>query len=291
MRQDLRLVLQEIGDSTAIEQIHSVSGGSISDAYRVVTEKDCYFVKTNRQVPEDMFLKEAKGLLLLQQAEALAVPEVYFYSTPSTSVQGMIVMEWVEGTENRDTEEVLGRGLASLHRKHGEQYGLAHDNYIGRLPQPNKSDSEWIPFYRDQRLLFQVQLAQEKGCWNTERQRWMEQLVQNLDRWIVEQEVKPSLLHGDLWGGNWITGSGGLPYLIDPAVCYGDRELELAFTELFGGFSALFYDAYREAFPLRDGYQERKPLYQLYYLLVHLNLFGESYGGAVDSILQQYGSV
>ena len=145
-----------------------------------------------------------------------------------------------------------------------------------------------MSFYRDERLGAQRDLARQRGHLPRERARLLDRLIERLDEWIDERHVQPSLLHGDLWGGNWMVALDGQPVLIDPAVYFGDREADLAMTSLFGGFPPDFYSAYNEVFPFAPGYRERQPLYQLYYLLVHLNLFGESYGPRVDGILRQY---
>lgn len=218
----------------------------------------------------------------------MQVPLVYHWSHESHSTAGYILMEWLEGEATVDTEEQLGQGLAHLHfslSKHG--YGLTSDNYIGTLPQPNGWREDWVTFLRDQRLGFQANLAEKQGMLRGKRKDNLYRLLINLEKWIPHQPG-PSMLHGDLWGGNWMTGPKGAPYLIDPAVFYGDREFEIAFTELFGGYSSRFYDAYREISPLSPEYEERKHIYQLYYLLVHLNLFGESYGSSIDRVLSRY---
>lgn len=282
MKQRLGDILHQMGDRESVRAIRPVSGGSISQAYRVQTENKVYFIKYNEEAPEDLFEKEARGLELLRETETVAVPEVQFYNETS------IVLEWIEGAPSLDTEDRLGQKLALLHRTgKGSRYGLHFDNYIGRLPQPNDWACDWVEFLRDQRLGHQAQLAEAKGYMPKRRKERMARLLASLDEWAVPSGP-PALLHGDLWGGNWIVGAAGEPYLIDPAVFYGERELELAFTELFGGFSRRFYDAYEDVWPLSDDYRDRRPLYQLYYLLVHLTLFGESYGPSVDRVLAYY---
>lgn len=283
-REQIVQAIQAAGDPAPLESIHPVSGGSISRTFRVETKNGRYMIKIHETPPADFFHKEAEGLRLLKQAGELGVPRVFHVDKHS------IVMEWVEGLRAPDTDEKLGRGLARLHRNHtsSQGFGLSFDNYIGQLPQPNGWQDDWLTFLREKRLGFQAELAVKQGCFSRERGKKMERLLQSLDQWIDPKQVRPSLLHGDLWGGNWICGPGGEPYLIDPAVFYGDREFDLAFSEMFGGFSPAFYQAYREEIPLSPGYEERKPLYQLYYLLVHLYLFGESYGPSVDRILRRY---
>jgi fructosamine-3-kinase len=177
--------------------------------------------------------------------------------------------------------------LADLHRHTSDKHGLDQDNFIGRLPQPNPPTPSWTAFYREHRIGFQMQMARQKGLLPPHRQHALARLMDRLPDLLDDQAIPPSLLHGDLWGGNYLVDAQGQAVLIDPAVYYGHREMDLAMTELFGGFSSRFYDAYDEAYPLY-GYAERRALYQLYYILVHLNLFGEHYGGQVDSIAGRY---
>lgn len=174
-----------------------------------------------------------------------------------------------------------------MHRSEGKHFGLEEDQYIGTLPQKNGLYSDWVSFYLERRLMPQFNLADKKGQLNSSRRRKLMKLFDGLHKWLPTK-CKPVLLHGDLWGGNWISSRSGQPYLIDPAAFYGHHEFELAFTELFGGFSRAFYQTYQDIIPLTSEYEDRKELYQLYYLLVHLNLFGEAYGQAVDRILRKY---
>ncbi|HEX7065101.1 MAG TPA: fructosamine kinase family protein [Bacillales bacterium] len=278
--------VKETGDSSGIQSVRSVSGGEINEAFLVTTGKQHYFVKINRETAADFFEWEARGLELLRSTGTVAVPDVYFYGEKDGVAA--LVLEWVEGQPNERTEETLGRDVARMHRTYGKAFGLDYDNFIGTFVQPNGWRDDWAAFLRDKRLAVQANLAEEKGRMNAKRRSRMERILERLDRW-VPSNVEPSPLHGDLWGGNWIVGSGGRPYLIDPAVFYGHFEFELAFTELFGGFSGRFYDAYREIQPISPEYEERRLLYQLYYLLVHLNEFGEAYGGSVDRVLERYG--
>jgi len=275
-----------------IVSVREARGGDIGESYRIDTERRRLFVKVRRDMPALMFQREAEGLALLGQAEALAVPEpLYAGEIPGqTGTGGMIVLEWIEtGPARPETIEALGAGLAAQHRKTSPdgRYGLRTDNYIGLLPQVNTPDSSWAAFYRDSRLLPLAKLAEARGLLPTGRRDGLHKLMDRLDRWLPARPA-PSLLHGDLWSGNWLAGADGRPWLIDPAVYYGDRECDLAFSELFGGFPPRFYAAYREAYPVAPEYEERKPIYQLYHLLVHLILFGEAYGAAVDRVLRRY---
>ncbi|MDQ0337480.1 fructosamine-3-kinase [Caldalkalibacillus uzonensis] len=275
-----------MGDTSHLIDVQPVPGGDISQAFEVRTENNHCFIKINRNAVPDFFQKEAYGLQQLRQAGALSVPQVYHVS-PSSADHGYIVMEWVPTEPAADSETKLGRGLARLHQYTHTYYGLAENNYIGKLPQPNGWEKSWIRFLSEQRLGFQTKLADEQGMLPAKRKARLEKLLDRLGQWVPD-ERRPVLLHGDLWSGNWLAGPRGTPYLIDPAVFYGQREFELAFTELFGGFSPRFYAAYQEVQPLSEHYEDVRPLYQLYYLLVHLNLFGETYGPAVDRILRHY---
>jgi fructosamine-3-kinase len=287
MKTILQKALRQLMDEKDPPDIHPVSGGSINQTFRIDTAKRSYFAKINRPVPETFFQKEINGLTAIKQTNTLSVPDVYGTFYEKESQTALLLLEWIEGTETPATIPQLGRGLARLHQVRGQAFGFHEDNLIGTLPQRNAWMADWRSFYRDQRLKVQYELGIERQTITGTRRKKLESLMNQLERWIPGQ-VQPSLIHGDLWGGNWITGPDGSPFLIDPAVFFAHHELEIAFTELFGGFPASFYDYYQEVYPLSPSYPERKPLYQLYYLLVHLNVFGESYGHSVDRILNRY---
>jgi len=273
-----------------IAAVREARGGDIGESWCVETERRKLFVKMRRDMPADLFLREAEGLALLRRAEAIAVPEPLYAGEIPGRGGGMLALEWIEtGPARPETIEALGAGLAALHRSTSPdgRYGLDRDNYIGLLPQANGRRDSWIAFYRDARLLPLAKRAEERGLLPKGRRDALHRLLDRLDRWLPERPAA-SLLHGDLWSGNWLAGADGRPWLIDPAVYYGDRECDLAFSELFGGFPVRFYAAYREAYPVDPGYGERKPIYQLYHLLVHLVLFGEAYGPSVDRVLRRY---
>ncbi|MGA8941785.1 MAG: fructosamine kinase family protein [Thermoactinomyces sp.] len=287
MKKIIKDALRQLKDQSDLIGIRSVSGGDINQAYQVKTAKRQYFVKLNRPVPETFFQKELNGLTAIAQTRTLPVPRIYgtFYE-PETGT-ALFFLEWIQGNKAKNTIPQLGQGLARLHQVKGHAFGFEEDNFIGSLPQPNPWTADWITFYRDQRLKVQYELGIKRKTIQGIRRKRLEKLFARLDQWLPPNP-EPSLIHGDLWGGNWIIGEGGRPYLIDPATNYAHHELEIAFTELFGGFPASFYDYYQEVKPLDKNYPERKPIYQLYYLLVHLNLFGESYGRSVDYILDTY---
>ena len=287
----LTRALVEAGDSTPLRAIESVGGGDINQAARIVTASGNYFCKWNLRPLPRVFEVEARGLRLLQSARAVRVPEVIACLEQPPA----LVLEWIDGSGSKpDAAKSLGRLLAQQHRVLGRAYGLDHDNYIGANPQPNQPTSHsWVAFFRERRLGAQLELARRRGHLNGLRASQLERVMARLDEWIDEATCSPSLLHGDLWGGNFITGPGGEPVLIDPAVYYGDREADLAMTELFGGFPADFYAAYREVWPLDRGYGVRKTLYNLYHVLNHYNLFGGGYLGQAermtDSLLAELG--
>ncbi len=269
----------------ALRSITPVSGGDINSAVRIETSDARYFVKWNARPRPRMFEMEARGLQLLAMTQALRLPRVVAVLDQPAA----LVLEWIDlGSNKQAAAAALGHGLAQQHRSRAATYGLDHDNYIGANPQRNTPAQSWIEFYRERRLGAQRDLAQRNGTLTPDRARRLDRVMEHLDQWIDETQVVPSLLHGDLWGGNTLVDAQGQPVLIDPAVYYGDREAEIAFTELFGGFGAPFYAAYHEAWPLDRGYADRRDLYNLYHLLNHLNLFGEGYGGSVDAILRHY---
>jgi fructosamine-3-kinase len=273
-----------------VEQDHSVYGGDINQSARFVCSETPYFVKWNASAPPTMFPTEADGLRRLGEAGAARVPAVIAQGDADGACPAFLVLEWIEtGSKRGDTMEQFGAALAELHRHTAatHQFGLDRDNFIGRLPQPNTPSASWSTFYRDQRIGAQVALARQLGRLPKRREHLLTRLMERLPDLLDDDTLSPSLIHGDLWGGNYLVNSTGDAVLIDPAVCYAHREMDLAMSELFGGFASSFYHAYFEAYPA-PGYDERRALYQLYYILAHLNLFGESYGGRVDAIAAHY---
>lgn len=285
MNQLIEKAVEQAGDHSSLQTVRRVAGGSINESYYVETGEQQYFLKYHQDAPNRFFELETKGLELIRETESIAVPEVFSYSDEKG--QAFLVMEWVEGAPAADTDWKLGDRIASMHQTMGDKHGFPDDTFIGALPQRNGLFPSWLEYYRDRRLAAQLQLGIDRGTMTGKRRNRMEKLLESLDRWVPD-DVAPSYLHGDLWGGNWLAGPGGEPYVIDPSFLYGDRHFELAFTEVFGGYSNDFYQAYEERFPLSPDYKDVKALYQLYYLLVHLNMFGEVYGRSVDAILKRY---
>ncbi len=270
---------------THIKDARGVSGGDINQAARLTLQDGTRcLLKWKRSPPPRFFAVEAQGLRTLAAAEEVRVPEVLAVGTDAA----YLAIEWIErGNRGPDFAERFGRALAALHRHEAAMHGLDHDNYIGAMPQINTPSTSWTQFYREQRIGAQMQFARERGHLPPKREAALAQLQAQLSRWLDDKAVPPSLLHGDLWGGNYMVDTDGSPVLIDPAVYYGHRETDLAMTELFGGFPARFYDAYNEAYPT-EGYSERRELYQLYHVLNHMNLFGGGYAARVDRIVQRY---
>jgi fructosamine-3-kinase len=254
-----------------------LGGGDINDAFRVeLSDGRTVFVKTNAKADARMFPTEARGLAWLAEAGALRVPAV-LAAAPS-----FLALEYIEaGQPSAEHDERLGRGLAALHRFGAPSFGLDHDNFIGRLPQSNRQLGSWADFFRAERLEPQVLAAERAGLVRKSLRAAFERLYAVLEDRVGPAEP-PARLHGDLWGGNLHTDAGGEPWLIDPAAYGGHREMDLAMMRLFGGFGSRVFAAYQEAHPLAGGYEERVPLYQLYPLLVHVNLFGGGYVGSVS---------
>jgi len=268
----------------------SLAGGDINQAYSVTLgDGRDVFVKTNAHAPHGMFAAEARGLGWLAAAKALAVPEVLAASADGDGGPSFLVLELLRQAKGRpvaDFDERLGRGLAALHRSGAPSFGLDHDNFIGRLPQANGPVETWAAFYRTRRLEPQLRRAVDRGLGTTGMRRGFEKLFGQLPS-LVGPEEPPSRLHGDLWGGNLMRDDRGFPCLIDPAVYGGHREIDLGMMHLFGGFGSRVFASYEEAWPLGDGAEERIGLYQLYPLMVHVNLFGGGDAGQVEAALNR----
>jgi fructosamine-3-kinase len=261
-----------------VQRSRPLAGGDINRAYALtLSDGREVFAKTNDDPPPGMFAAEARGLEWLKEAGAIRVPAVL------AADDRFLILELVRpGARGPGFDEELGRALAQLHRTPVPTFGLDHDNFIGRLPQANRPHARWCDFYRDQRLLPQVRRATDSGAMSARARRGLERVLTEIDALIGPHEP-PHRLHGDLWSGNLMCDQEGQPWLIDPAVYGGHREVDLAMMRLFGGIGARTFAAYEEMFPLTDGHARRVHLYQLYPLLVHVNLFGGSYMDAVDA--------
>lgn len=261
-------------------------GGCINHGGRLHTTQGSYFLKWNRaDTLPGMFEAEAKGLRLLRATRALHVPEVI--ATQSLGeLQYLLLEDIVQESPRRDYWSMLGTHLAMLHRSTSSTFGLDHNNYIGSLPQQNQHTGTWSEFFVSRRLLPLVEEAIAKGLVPLRWREKFDRIFKQLPDWLPEEP--PSLLHGDLWQGNVIVNSLGAPCLIDPAVYYGHREVDVAMTKLFGEFDPAFYTAYHESYPLLPGFEKRCELYNLYPLLVHLHLFGVTYVTPIESTLSAF---
>ena len=262
-----------------VASIMPVGGGSISTAMKVtLSDGETVFVKVSPQ-QKDMFTKEANGLRELAKAGAIRIPGVMFAD------ENILVLEFFSSSSPFNRKiffEEFGRLFAALHHSTSMSFGFVENNYIGSTPQQNTPRTlSWKEFYQNCRLRFQFHLAEKNGYVDAELRKLFADLDRCLDELIPDDGEPPALLHGDLWGGNFLCVEGTMPVIIDPAVYYGHREADLAMTMLFGGFGDSFYDAYNEVYPLSPGCEKRMELYKLYHLFNHLNLFGEGYYGQV----------
>jgi protein-ribulosamine 3-kinase len=273
------------GEPFVVGGERSVGGGCINSATMLVGDDGRrYFVKLNDAARADMFEAEAEGLNELAGANAIRVPRPVCWGTAGGSAY--IVMEYLDlGGGGRGSLDAFGAQLAALHRATSARYGWHRDNTIGSTPQINTQSDDWVSFWREHRLGFQLELAARHGHRGRLQQRGAE-LMERVGDFFDTYTPAASLLHGDLWGGNFAADNEGNPVIFDPAVYYGDREADLAMTELFGGFGGRFYDAYRDAYPLDPGYSVRKTFYNLYHIINHLNLFGGGYLGQAERMTE-----
>jgi protein-ribulosamine 3-kinase len=261
-------------------------GGCINQGGKLQTNTGTFFLKWNsaKKFPS-MFRAEASGLTLLRKAEAIEIPTVI--GVGEEEEDQFILLDFIEqGPQAKSYWKHLGSRLATLHKTTNAHFGLDHENYIGSLRQINTTSENWIDFFVNQRLHVQLKMAVDSGLADSRMMKSFETLYPKLASLLSEE--RPALLHGDLWSGNIITTSKGEPCLIDPAVYYGCREGDLAMTKLFGSFPTEFYQAYDQTYPLLPGYDDRFELYNLYPLLVHLNLFGAQYKSPITGILGRF---
>jgi protein-ribulosamine 3-kinase len=280
-----RSIREASGAPFVIEARAGAGGGCINECHVIRGHGRAYFVKLNTPERAEMFSAEAAGLSEIERTKTVRVPEPVCHGVSPAAC--WLVLEHLElqpGTDGSMRE--LGRRLASMHRVTAQQHGWKRDNTIGATPQVNTPSGDWLGFWREQRLGFQLRLAASKGLGGrlvADGNR----LLEKLPAFFPGYEPVPSLLHGDLWSGNAAASAGGEPVIFDPAIYYGDREADLAMTELFGGFPPAFYEAYRSEYPLDAGYATRKQLYNLYHVLNHLNLFGGGYRAQAERMIQQ----
>ncbi|MEL6929201.1 MAG: fructosamine kinase family protein [Cyanobacteria bacterium J06600_6] len=293
-------ISQATGQSFTIAERHSLSGGCINQGYRVKSQQAEYFVKLNDAAKAEMFVAEALGLKQMSATQTIAVPQAICWGTAGSS--SYIVLQWLDlsgrsgaarswgspplATASRSDRgwQEMGRQLAEMHRQGiSIKFGWEMNNTIGSTPQINSWNESWADFFAEQRIGYQLKLAQRRGGSFPDRN----QVVEAVRKKLSAHQPQASLVHGDLWSGNAAIGSNNSPVIFDPATYYGDRETDLAMTELFGGFPRAFYSGYNAAWQLDAGYRERKNIYNLYHILNHFNLFGGGYGSQALRIIEQ----
>jgi fructosamine-3-kinase len=274
-------ISQATGEKFQTQQRRSVSGGCINQGYFLSDGTRTYFVKLNQASQVAMFEAEALGVKQMYDTNTIRVPKPICYGTTGSCCY--IVLEWLDmGRGDSKSSEEMGRKLAQMHKKSlSQKFGWDMNNTIGSTPQINTWTDDWVEFWTKHRLGYQFQLAKRRGGSFPQA----EELLNAIPKLLSGHEVQPSLVHGDLWGGNAGFTSEGEPVIFDPATYYGDREVDIAMTEVFGGFPAAFYQGYDQVFPLDDGYEKRKSLYNLYHILNHFNLFGGGYGSQANGMI------
>lgn len=277
-------ISEVIGEQFTIENRRTISGGSINQSYAISDDHRTYFLKLNSTSHSDMFAAEALGLKSMYDTHTIRVPQPICWGEASNSTY--IVLEYLEfgrGGSNETWTE-MGRQLAKMHQVgKADQFGWIRNNTIGSTPQINTWTDNWADFFADHRIGYQLKLARRKGGNFPEPDR----VVETVREILKDIKPQPSLVHGDLWSGNAACTRDGEPVILDPAVYYADREVDLAMTELFGGFPGAFYRGYEEVWALDVGYQERKDLYNLYHILNHFNLFGGGYGSQASRMISR----
>lgn len=281
------------GENVRIEGMNRIAGGDINEAFGLsLSDGETVFMKMNRKENLDFFLREVTGLQAIRSTKAIGSPEVLCTGTDEKRRASFLLLEYVRGKGRiSGSSEIFAHELAAMHRADtgaflsGGKYGFSEDNYIGAGEQENTPEKSWVTFFRDRRLLPQIKRASH--YMGTGDRRKIEHLLSHLEDYLPEPE-QPSLLHGDMWSGNIMTGNDGKVWLIDPAAYVGHAEADIAMTELFGRLPAAFYKAYEEEGLMQPGYEERRDLYNLYHMFNHLNLFGNSYLHSVRRIVERY---
>jgi fructosamine-3-kinase len=287
LRDTIKYKIESVIEDKIISQ-KPISGGCINDAETVITQSGkTFFIKTNSNSVRDMFVKEANGLRELAKTNVIRVPKVIYAAEDFLIIENILPQN-----RNKLFWEIFGSNFARLHNFRINSYGFNENNYIGSTPQLNialgTESHNWTEFYFNKRLLYQYNLAEKNGYAGEELRKAFSQLENIIHLVLKDCNAIPSLLHGDLWNGNFITDETGNACLIDPAVYYGHREADLAMTKLFGGFDNSFYSAYNEEYPLDNGYEYRENIYKLYHVLNHLNLFGSGYYQQALSLIKYY---
>ncbi len=272
---------ETLGENVHLEWVRNLSGGDINRAALIRSGNTNWFLKFHVNAPEGMFAAEAMALTEISAQQCIRAPTPVAFGSDNDTA--WLVLEYLELT-SRGPASLLGEQLAAMHRVTHKQHGWTRDNYIGSTPQHNTLCDDWSTFWRDYRLKPQLEMAQTAGRGSRLSNKG-EQLLESMDQLMHGHQPTASLLHGDLWAGNKAFTSNGQPVIFDPACYHGDRETDIAMTELFGGFESDFYSAYQAHFPLPDGYRQRRDLYNLYHILNHLNLFGGGYLSRCENMI------
>jgi len=273
----------QTGTAFVITDRRSVGGGCINQAYQITDGRQRFFLKLNRAAQVAMFEAEALGLKEMYDSQTIRVPKPICWGTAEASAY--VVLEWLDlGASSEGSWRRMGETLAAMHRvSHAKGFGWHQGNTIGATPQPNPWTASWLDFYQEHRLEHQFRLTQRRGGRFPRRL----ELLQALPDLLAGHSPTPALVHGDLWSGNAAVTAEGDPVIFDPATYYGDREVDLAMTELFGRFPTAFYEGYQAAYPLEAGYAQRRILYNLYHILNHFNLFGGGYEAQANRMIDQ----
>ncbi|MQS97245.1 fructosamine kinase family protein [Companilactobacillus halodurans] len=264
-----------------IKQVQPVSGGDINLAFKITTAQKNYFLKVQPKNDQSFFGHEIEGLNLINSVAN--APQVIKSGTFKNN--GYLILNYIEfGTGSQFD---LGKLVAQMHQKHASKFGLNHDVLNAKNKKINTWQDNWADFYINQRLEVLIKQVKQKNNWNGFRDKLMKQFEEMIREYYSKNPITPSLLHGDLWNGNASFQDDHQPILYDPDVFFGNREMDIAMTLLFGGFSEEFYRGYNDTYPMADNWQKRVPWYQTYYLLAHLNLFGETYGPSLENALMK----
>ena len=274
-------ISEATGKDFTIANTRSVSGGCINQGYKISGNDTKYFVKLNQASQEEMFAAEALGLKQMYATQTITVPQPVCWGTANDT--SYIVLQWLDlGSGNSQSWTEMGHQLDALHREGiSNNFGWERNNTIGSTPQINAEEDNWADFFAEHRIGYQLKLAKRRGGSFPDTNK----IVNAVRNKLADRQPQASLVHGDLWSGNAAISSDGSPVILDPATYYGDRETDLAMTELFGGFPTAFYRGYNEAWQLDSGYQHRKNIYNLYHVLNHFNLFGGGYANQAKRMI------
>lgn len=278
------VLFNHLGREVQLKDMHFKGGGCINNTVLLITSEGQYFIKWSEENDRQMFEAEREGLRILRESGELRIPQVY--DAGHLGERSYLLMEYIDSSRPKaDYWQDFGRKLAAMHKHSNTHFGLSHNNFIGSLPQNNEAEDNWPDFFINRRLNVQLGMAFYNDLVDQQFVDRFKKLYPLLESMMPQEP--PALLHGDLWSGNVMADEKGSVCLIDPAVYYGHREAELAFSRLFGGFDPVFYESYQQAYPLEPGFEQRVDAYNLYPLLVHVNIFGTSYLGAVKRTMEK----